>query len=50
MATYTKEQIELVNEIRRVAKLNQEGKLDTAGSIYYGELLEQTAAQNLITI
>jgi len=44
---YTKEQTELANEIRRVAKLNQEGKLNTAGSVYYGELLEQAKQQNL---
>lgn len=47
MATYTNEQIKLIEEVRRVAKLNQEGKLDTNGSIYYGELLEQAKQQNI---
>lgn len=47
MATYTKEQIDLANEIRRVANLNEEGKLDYDGTIYYAELLEQANQQNI---
>jgi hypothetical protein len=47
MATYTKEQNELIDEIRRVAKLNEEGGLNYEGSVYYGELLDRAKEQNI---
>ena len=48
MATYTtKEQIDLVNEIRKLSEANQNGLLDYEGSIYLLELKEDADQQNL---
>lgn len=47
MAALTQEQINLINEIRRLAKLGREGKLDYYGSIRFGELKVQADIRNL---
>lgn len=47
MAVYTKEQIELVNEIRKLSKREQEGKLNYEELIRFLELQEQAKIQLL---
>ena len=47
MATYTKEQIKLVNQIRDLQQKNQEGILDDEHNVYFGWLQEQANEQNL---
>jgi len=47
MATYTKEQNELVAELRKLAIREQEGKIGYEEALYYVSLQEQANTQNL---